>query len=183
MAKHDSADPTTKPLTKDQLALLRSKIPEIPEDYGGRFEGINPRRTVEFWLATGIHPIDLSLADEANLRVEGVYAKWDRAKNNRPMEVPLPPDVQPWAQDFVESLPRYSTNVWGALVRKIGVQVGLPFLSPRAMRHTAIKVALDKTGSISDAQRFAGATRPVTLGYTDSTHDKSGDEKILKGGA
>jgi hypothetical protein len=106
---------------------------------------------VAVFYTTGIHPVCLANPDRYQLRSDGAYAFWLRAKTRRPIAsgrgFPLPPVIQPWFASWIQELPSVQAWWYRDRVHRAGqLWVGNPRIGPNNLRHTAIWRCLRKYG-------------------------------------
>jgi integrase len=166
---------TTHSLTDEELARLPRGVHAVKEDktllHPERVEGY-----VKLILRTGMHPTVLAHPGEYNLRVEArnpsrLTLSWDRPKKkglDARCVAYLEADKWRWVPSFLMGL-KEEPDCEKSITRYIemaGRKAGIPgTVSPRALRHTAIRLALDRGMSIADARDYFNVSTKILLGY------------------
>ena len=170
---------STHPLTPAEREKLLRICGNNAMDWGapGQFEGVSGAKAIRFFLSTGAHPWVLSHAQEARLRIErrraGLYLSWDRPKTRRAVSVPVPRDMEPWIEDFLATLPHWSTKTWNRLVQLAGQIAEIEgTVTPRTLRHTYLRWVADQTHDPSMVARLGACSPSTALDYVRTAEDE-----------
>jgi integrase len=123
-------------------------------------------RLTHLIYSTGMHPAVPADPARWNLHIETDILVWNRPKTRELVSVPIDPDIRGWVEEmisFLSSTPRQPQAVKEA-VRKFGVEIGLPGLRPRGLRHDYIFRVLAARG-IMEARELSGTTTRILMGY------------------
>lgn len=156
---------TLHSLTDDELKRLKTGIRIVSVDP----TLLHPERTrhyVDLILRTGMQPCILSDPASYRLTVELAYGdtlrlRWERPKKPGGSDagcfIYLDGKRWKWLSSFISDLHRRPDSIRSITryIEKAGAWAGIPgTVSPRTLRHTAIRLALDRGMSRADAIRF-----------------------------
>jgi hypothetical protein len=80
--------------------------------------------------------------------------------------------------EFIESLPVRSEKAHDRLIQEVGSHAGVPGAT---LRHTFLRLLVDKTHYVDDVMRFGGCSPKVAVSYVRTTESER-DGPILEGG-
>ncbi len=172
--------PSTEPLTEEEQALVESWIQRtIARDPFDR--NVYLAKVVGTFYYTGMHPAVLARGDLYNLRCDGEWIRWNRTKTHQPIRFPVIPEIKSWIRGFLETLPTEHPITYNRRVHEAGRLIGLPDLTPRALRHTRAAVLMERTG-FNTAKYLTGATDGVLIDYGKRAASKSDLARLAREG-
>jgi integrase len=173
---------TLKPLRNEELERLLNGLSSVIQP-DGMWPWVDVRQATLLFLFTGIHPSDVADPVGSRLRYDHPYVRWTRAKNNRSMEVPADPHLQPFVASLVSTLQGgHDRFTYNRMVHFVGDQTGLPGLSPRTLRHTFGRIVWDATHDVSELIRLMGCDAREAISYmTYEKHEQIDRRLFVKG--
>jgi integrase len=121
------------------------------------------RLTLVFYYF-GMHPVVVGRFHAWELRTDGRFLMWRRAKTGTPIEFPISPQITEWLPEFLEFLHTMSPKQLSNDVHEAGIRMGLKGLCPRALRHTVASRLLEKY-DLNVAKSLTGTTDKILLHY------------------
>ncbi len=177
---------TTAPLSQEDQARLESQLKVLPpDDFSVRL--------VQMFFRTGIHPKVLADPERYSLSIDGDVLTWRRTKNLQYIRFPIVPEIRDWLPEFIVDLETRSHGKYRGravnralyylrLVKQVGVSIGIPGLSCRGLRHTAIWKCMRKFHDVNEARRLFGVTAQIALNYAYTPANQAVDDRILREG-
>jgi len=107
-------------------------------------------------LDFGMHPKNLTELRPTHL--DDGWLHYARAKNKRPMDFLIHPDMIEALKDFLKK-PKRKERTYNLLVHEIGDRIGMPELSPMSLRKTTCINILRLYDDIDFAATWMGCTR------------------------
>ena len=113
--------------------------------------------------------------------VRGDFLYWRRPKNEKPIAMPIKPEIQPWLGTFLDQPRPRSTRRYEQILDTLQEKVGFP-CNPLRFRHTC-GVLLYHVLKLDAAtvQHLLGCTPHTMLTYVVRTKEQTRDEMIQKG--
>ncbi len=192
-------DRTIRPMTSDERALFIERVRALPDTIDDRWPW-PPRRVLLFLYYTGAHPEVLVHPRRRHLVVREDHLQWFRPKNRKPMSMPITDNLRPWIEEFVAGLRepqehKFVTSYYRVkgmartdplrarqqdvcylpvtyLVKRVSVEIGLPGLSPRGIRHDRGERIRQVRGDLADVQNYLGTTPSVAARYVAKRNEQ-----------
>lgn len=113
--------------------------------------------------------------------IRGDFLYWRRPKNEKPIAMPIKPDIHPWLASFLDQPRPRSTRRYQQLLDELEKEVGFS-CNPLRFRHTC-GVLLYHVLKLDAAtvQRMLGCTPNTMLTYVVRTKEQIREEMIAKG--
>jgi integrase len=176
---------TTKdPLTEAEQERLLAAARKM-----GDFQGVDVEKTILILLDTGIHISVLADPHGHNIRFNvgsngRKEMRWFRPKKKgsaADTRIILKERIAPWAEDFINSKrPGYTEFYWH-MIKKVGVEAGLPKISPMTFRHT-FAVNMVRAGFPATVIKDSlNCSEKVLFRYTKYSEEMRDNEFIERG--
>jgi integrase len=173
--------PSTEPLSENEERALRTWIERTLADPRADLWHVHLAKVTAIFYYTGMHPAVLADPLEFNLRCDGDWIRWNRAKTRKPILFPLIPELRPWFQVFLRSLGRVHPITYNRYLHEAARLAGLVDLTPRACRHTRAAVLMERTG-FNTARDLTGVTDTQLVDYGKRAASRADLQKLLEKG-
>jgi len=178
--------PTTEPMSEQTQAEFLTRMRALP---------VHEFRVQLTWLywSTGMHPAASADPYRWGVQRSGEHITWKRPKTSAWVSFPIGPDIRPFVDELLHELRERAKNGWKhdpknralyylRLVRELGQKIGIPELSPRMLRHTAVFRVVRRTHDINQARRLFRVSTEIAANYAYSPQDQAADAQILRDG-
>jgi hypothetical protein len=133
---------------------------------------------VRFFMWTGCHMV--LLYDDRSISVQGGRLVYTRAKNRKPMDLPLKAEAKPWIERFLAEKHPGQTRL-KEILAQVGQRAGIPCNFLR-FRHTACIIFYKELGLPStDVCRLMGVVPETLVIYAERPIDDLEEDMRDKG--